>query len=78
MRSRREIRRIQAESESGELYTIIEYQQMARYTLMDRRVKNVATVFEYFLDDGRGVDQLSPRKYKIVQNDLILYAVEPI
>lgn len=78
MHSLREVRRIETESHSGERYTVIEYQRITQHRLISSRtLRTVGGAFEWFLADGRDVNQLSPTKYQILQNDMVLNAIAP-
>ena len=68
----REIRRFQAASDDGDVFTVIEYQNFIERRLLSGDTSITKGLKRLVLSDGSRVNQIDPETFKIVQTDQII------
>jgi threonine dehydratase len=66
------MRRFQARSDDGEVFTVIEHQPLAKHRSLSDGASLLPKLKRYTLSDGSAVNQIGADTYKIVQTGQII------
>lgn len=71
-RTEKERSRCQAESDNGNTYTVIEFQEYREFRSLNGPDQIVPSLRRYALSDGRPVNQIDSETFQIVETDEII------